>query len=270
VRHAKHVILLSVDGMRPDAIGLAETPVIDGFMASGAGTLHARCEMPSITLPCHTSMHLGVPVAVHGVVSNEWVAPDPPVPSLLEIVHKEGLGTCAFYTWEELRDLAAPGVLDYAYYHRLGEPEEHRVLEMGRAAAEYIARAEPALTFVYLEEPDAAGHKHGYMTEQYLDAIAYVDQAMGMVVEAVESAGLLDDTLFVVTSDHGGHGVVHGTDLPEDMTIPWILAGSGVRVGYRITSKVSIVDTAPTILYAMGLEAPASWTGRAIVEAFEA
>jgi arylsulfatase A-like enzyme len=81
--------------------------------------------------------------------------------------------------------------------------------------------------------------------------------------------GILDDTLFLVTSDHGGHGVVHGTDEPEDMTIPWMLAGPGVRTGHTIEASVSIVDTAPTILHTMGIEAPESWMGQPILEVFE-
>jgi arylsulfatase A-like enzyme len=120
---AKQVILFVIDGLRPDALQQAHTSEIDKLVAQGAYTWRAQTVTPSVSLPCHTSLFFAVPPARHGVVSNVWTPLPPPVPSLIEVVHQAGLGTAAFYTWEELRDLARPGALDFAYYHRLGDPE---------------------------------------------------------------------------------------------------------------------------------------------------
>jgi len=236
------------------------------LVAQGAYTGRAQTITPSISLPCYTSLFFAVPPARHGVVSNVWTRPQPPVPSLIELVHQAGLGTAAFYTWEELRDLASPGALDFAYYHRLGDPEGDRILEIGAAAANYIARHKPAFAFVYLEATDAVGHRHGWMLPSYLRAICRTDRAIGLVLEALRASGRLAETVCLVLDDHGGQDFDHDAGLAEDLTIPWIISGPGIRRSHQITSAVNIIDTAPTIAYFLGLPTPAEWSGRVVTE----
>jgi len=106
---AKQVILFVIDGLRPDALQQTHTLEMDKLVAQGAHTRRAQTVTPSVSLPCHTSLFFAVPPARHGVVSNVWTPLQPSVPSLIEVVHQAGLGTAAFYTWEELRDLASQG-----------------------------------------------------------------------------------------------------------------------------------------------------------------
>jgi arylsulfatase A-like enzyme len=268
---ATHAIIFVVDGLRPDALPQAATPCIDRLAAQGAYTWQAQSVSPTITLPCHASLFLAVPPSRHGIVSNVWTAPQPPVPSLIEVVHQAGGGTAAFYSWEELRDLAPPGTSDFTYHHRLGDPEEGvRELEIGRVAADYIVRYRPALAFVYIEAPDMVGHRHGWMSTPYLRAVSNADRAIDLVLEALTASGQLADTVCLVLADHGGHGLSHGDDVPEDLTIPWVIGGPGIRSGQPIASPVSIMDTAPTLAHLLGLTAPAEWRGRVIEEALEA
>lgn len=168
---AKQVILFVIDGLRPDALQQTSTPQIDQLVAQGAYTWRAQTVTPSVSLPCHTSLFFAVLPARHGVLGNVWTPLQPPVPNLIEVVHQAGLGTAAFYTWEELRDLARPGALDFAYYHRA-----------------------------------------------------------------------------------------------EDLTIPWIISGPGIRRSHQITSAVNIIDTAPTVAHLLGLPTPAEWSGRVVTE----
>jgi arylsulfatase A-like enzyme len=81
---------------------------------------------------------------------------------------------------------------------------------------------------------------------------------------------LPDNATVVLQSDHGGHDRNHGTDLPEDMTIPWLAAGPGIRQGHTIESTVSLLDTAPTIARLLGLAPHREWEGRCVEEIFEA
>ena len=268
---AKHVILFVVDGLRPDGLQEADTPHIDGLIAGGAATWQAQSVTPSITLPCHASLFLAVPPSRHGVVSNVWAAPQPPVPGLLEVVHQAGPpaqgGTAVFYTWEPLRDLSRPGTLDFAYYHRLGDPAGDGDLEIGAVAAATIVEHRPALAFVYLGAADEVGHRHGWMSEAYLRAVHKADRAIGLVVEYLRASGCLADTVILVLADHGGHAFDHAAGSAEDVTIPWIISGPGVRRGHRITGAVNIIDTAPTIAHLLGLAAPAEWSGQVLAEA---
>ena len=264
--HATHVVLLVVDGLRPDALSPARTPEIDRLAAGGAFCAHAQAVIPSITLPCHASMLCGVPPQRHGVLSNVWLPPRPPVPSLIDLVHHAGLGTASFFSWEELRDLSYPESLDFSYYRRR-EPEEECELEIGAQAGRYFTAHRPALSFVYLGMADGVAHDHGWMSARYLRAVAAADQAIGLVRRAVQEAGCLEQTAFLVLADHGGHGLVHGDDIPEDLTIPWLISGPGIRRGHPITSPVNIVDTAPTLAHLLGLTAPAEWSGQIVKEA---
>ncbi|HUT20628.1 MAG TPA: alkaline phosphatase family protein [Anaerolineae bacterium] len=268
---ATRAVLFVVDGLRPDALPRAPTPHIDALIARGASTMAARVTVPSVTLPCHVSLFFACGPERHGVTTNTWVLPVPPIPSLFEVARHAGLEAAAFYTWEQLRDLAPPGTLDTAYYRRLDEPADNHVLDTAAAAAAYVAQQPPGLCFVYLEAADQAEHRFGWMSDRYLAAVTQCDRAIGTVVGALDRADILAETAIALTSDHGGHDHSHGTETPEDMTVPWILAGPGTAVeGCRLPSSATIVGTVPSLLYQLGIEMPAEWLGSTARQAFVA
>ena len=73
----------------------------------------------------------------------------------------------------------------------------------------------------------------------------------------------------IVTADHGGHGRTHGTELAEDITIPWIVWGEGVRVGAELPVGVRTTDTAATALWLLGVAVPTDWSGHPVTAAFD-
>lgn len=268
---AKRVILYVVDGMRPDGMLMAQAPHLQQMREYGAFTLSAQTVMPSITLPTHMSMFHGVTPEVHGVMGNLWQPmPGEPIPGIIELVRQAQRKAAAFYTWDELRDLSRPGSLAYSAFINIYGPQgETSDGEIARLAADYFVSQRPDFMFVYSGMVDEIGHHYGWLSPQYLDAVAQADAAIGSVVERLEAAGLMADTAMLVTADHGGHAQAHGSDLPDDMTVPWLLAGPGVRRGYEIRGPVRIIDTAPTIAWLLGLPCPDAWQGRPITEALE-
>jgi len=267
----ERVILFVVDGLRPDGLLQAQAPAMHGLLKRGAYTLEAQSVMPSITLPCHVSMFHGVTPEVHGVTTNMWEpAPDGPIPGLFEVVRQAKRRPASFYTWEPLRDLSRPGAVAYSCMTDIYWPgEENSDLAIARLAADYIVQSRPDFTFVYLGLTDEVAHRYGWMSAEYLQAIAVADEGIGHVLERLAGAGLLEETACLVTSDHGGHDHRHGEDIPEDMTIPWVLAGPGIRPGCKLEGPVRIFDTAPTIARLLDLPIPAVWQGRAVSEAWE-
>lgn len=260
------VLLCSIDGVRPDAIQASNTPAIDRLVKEGAFSWKARTVMPSSTLPCHTSMLRGVDTSRHGITTNTFQPLVRPVPSLIDVAKEQGKRTAAFYNWEQLRDLSAPGRLDVSvmYYDcKSAEGDQH----VARMTVDYLAQIDFDLLFVYFGWPDECAHKHGWMSQPYLDAISNADACLGRVLAAIEQLGRADETTSLVLSDHGGHGRTHGTDMDEDMTIPWILHGPGVRRGYAIESQVRIYDTCVTLAHILGLTPSSEWDGRVISEA---
>jgi len=255
---ADRAVLFIVDGMRPDGLLQAPTPVLDGLIAAGASTPSARTVSPSVTLPCHASLFLATPPEIHGITTNTWVSPTPSIPGIVEVMWESGRRSVFFYNWDELRDLSRPGKLVASFYPCHGDN-----LACDRTVAEtaslWLAQNEVNFAFVYLGYVDIAGHTWGWMSDEYLAAIAHADACIGTVLGA-----LPETTLTAVASDHGGHGHIHGTDCDEDLTIPLILAGPGVPPGSTIRGPVSIIDLAPTILSHLGIDRPPEWSGAPI------
>jgi predicted AlkP superfamily pyrophosphatase or phosphodiesterase len=260
------VLLIILDGCRPDAIEKAETPHLDSLWREGAFTWSARTVMPCVTLPAHVSMFRGVSPQRHGVADNTHQPSASAFPSILELTHAAGLHTAMFYSWGPLRDLAAPGKLRMGHCREAvyGQDNDSGV---ARAAAAYLVEERPDFAVLYFGDVDITGHLHGWMSPAYLQALERNDRALGEVLRALESAGLREGTTFLVVSDHGGHDHVHGSDVPDDMTIPFILSGAGVKRGHRIAAPVDVRDVASTLAHLLGVEPAPCWEGRPVVDA---
>ena len=257
------VVLTMIDGMRPDAMQATPTPTLDRIRQRGAWTLTARSVMPSITLPCHVSMFYSQPPQRHGVTSNTWTPMARPLPSIVDQAALFNRHCAFFYSWEELRDLSQPGSLQYAYF-RKHDPEDvladNPVVE---AAIRYQQAEHPDFLFLYLGTTDNIGHLNGWMSPEYLAQISRVDGLLGQFMES-----LSDQDTILVQADHGGHERSHGTDSPEDMTVPWMIAGPGIRQNHQIQRSVNLIDTAPTLARLLGVQPHSGWEGRCVDEAF--
>lgn len=76
-------------------------------------------------------------------------------------------------------------------------------------------------------------------------AFANEDAALAVLQDAAKKAGILEESVFIMTADHGGHDKTHGSNSPEDMTIPWIVSGKGVKAGFVITVPVTTIRPRP-------------------------
>jgi predicted AlkP superfamily pyrophosphatase or phosphodiesterase len=253
----EQVVLFLVDGMRPDGLQQAETPNVDRLIASGASTMSARTVMPSVTLPCHMSLFHSVGADRHGITTNTWMPQVRPIPGLTDALHAAGKTTAAFFNWEELRDLSRPGSLDHIFFSATaGDLSGAGDREIAKAANQHISEHQPNFAFVYLGCTDETGHAHGWMTDEYLNAISNADRCIGTVLEAMR-----EESVAVVIADHGGHEKTHGTPSDEDMTIPVVISRQGQEARRTLDQDVQITDIAPTIVSLLSVEAPAAWIG---------
>ena len=256
----RKVLLILCDGMRPDSLAACGNPYISEFSGQSASTLSARTVLPSVTLPCHMSLFHSVDPDRHGILSNTYVPMARPIDGLMEQLFRYEKRCAMFYSWEQLRDLARPGILSLQVF-ACGK-------EMGPAATEYLLpHAISALTedgpdfvFLYFGLPDEVGHDKGWMTPAYLEAVSSAWDGIRRVMESLPSCY----TVFV-TADHGGHGRDHGDDSPEDMTIPLMIRGEGFAPGSALPQDVSIKYIAPTITALLGVPANRDWEGRCLV-----
>jgi predicted AlkP superfamily pyrophosphatase or phosphodiesterase len=123
------------------------------------------------------------------------------------------------------------------------------------------------LLFIHFPTPDGMGHEYGWLSPEQLSVLYRADEAIGQLLAYLDSTGLRGETLLIVTADHGGHNTTHGTSQPEDMTIPWIASGPGIRAG-RLATPIHTHDTAATAAFALGLPLPIEWDGVPVMEAF--
>ena len=257
------VVFVMIDGLRPDAITPERCPTLTALMARGAYSLQARSVLPCITLPCHTSIFHSVPPQRHGITTNDWTPMARPLPGLIELARAAGKRCYFFYNWEPLRNVSLPGSLHFSSFRdNVNSPDGDQVT--ANDAIRILPDERPDFAFVYFGTVDVAGHDHGWMSQGYLDQAAMVDGVLGQLL-----AALPPDTHVLLQADHGGFERTHGTDLPENMTIPWILAGPGVRGGFALPGPVSLLDTAPTLARLLGVNPHHQWEGKCVEAAFE-
>jgi arylsulfatase A-like enzyme len=255
---APRVVIFSVDGLRPDALLQAGTGVISGLAARGAYTWQAQTIMPSTTLPSHASMLSGFMPSAHGITWDDY-RPERgpiPVPTVFAVARAAGLRTVMVVGKDKFRQLDAAGAIQR---FDMCAPDDQEVAS--RAIGEALGGFD--LMFVHLPQTDLTGHAKGWMSSEYLEAVAGADRAIGRVLAAVPAG-----TTVIVTADHGGHDGNHGTTQSVDMTIPWVVAGP--RVLPRALARVHTTDTAATAAWVLGLKLAGGAAGRPVIEAFEA
>lgn len=257
------LLFVIIDGLRPDGLVQSESPAIKKIQTEGAYSFEAVSVMPSLSLPCHMSIFHSVPPDRHGITTNDWTPMARPVPGLFEVAKQHDLICGFFYNWENLRDLSRPGNLEISYFINSTsqfppDPAGDQILV--DAVVQHLNNSNLDICVVYLGTLDIFGHYYGWMSDPYLDCIFEVDQAVGKLCQN------LPDETTIILSDHGGHDRIHGTDLAEDMTIPWIIKGPNIKTNYKIQQSVSLLDTAPTIAHLTGISIPDSWEGSIVAE----
>ena len=270
------VLLIGIDGVRPDVLAEVATPNMDALAASGWYTAEARTTTPSVSGPSWSSMLTGVWPEKHGVTDNTFAGRDYATwPGFLSRAERERpeLSTFAALDWLPLAELpeggpVVPATVDEravfdGYDHGWAEADGM----LTASAVRHLGEADPDAMFVYLGNPDETSHRNGSIGREYRDAIALADRHVGMLVDALRArpgfAG--EDWLVLISTDHGRReDGGHGGDSPEEMTI-FILAsglgsgGAGITADWPPPGPAYIVDIAATALDHLGFEIDPAW-----------
>jgi hypothetical protein len=261
----KHVIIVSEDGLRPDALTSVPAPVHEAIMKRGAYSMKARTIRHASTLPSHAAMLSGFDVKEHGLFWNSW-KPERGwihVPTVFDAAGKQGGSAAAFVGKKKLAHIAHPGSVEM--FSRPG----YFCKKVVEPAAKYFVEKKPTIEFIHFSDPDDLGHAVGWMSNPQLEAVRHADKCLGTLIDAVHAAGMDDETLIILSADHGGHGRNHSGKIEEDRLIPWIAVGPGVKPGHKITTPIITVDTAATALWALGYPNPPGLQGKPVLDAFE-
>jgi arylsulfatase A-like enzyme len=266
----RHVIVISVDGLRPDAIDRFGATTMQRLMRNGNYSLRARTILPSITLPSHTSMLTGVGPEVHGITWNDNLVEEKgrvQLPTILASAREHGLSAAAFVSKGKFNHLLVPGDVDhFVVPEGDGSWAASRTV---REVEEYLARNRPNLLFVHLREPDRYGHLFGWMGRIYGWAVRQSDEAVERILASADDAFGPNNYTVILTADHGGSGRRHRTGDLDSQTIPWIVSGRGVAGSGELRDGIRTMDTAATVLWILGLPIPELYQGVPVIEAFE-
>lgn len=255
----KKVILISIDGMRPDGLKACGNPYLKELEKMCSYTYNASSMTPSVTFPCHFSMTHSVTPQRHGILSNTYVPQVRPVKGIFEKVSAAGGVSAMFYGWEPLRDIALPGSLKFSTYINAYALESSDTV-LTDEAEKLILNHKPDFVFLYMVETDEkGGHDNGWMSDEYLRRI---NIAISNVKRMIDNFG--DEYSVIIMADHGGHDRSHGSNLPDDMIIPLFFYGPNFAPG-EIIDNTSLLDIAPTIADIMGIQSDSDWEGKSLL-----
>ncbi len=267
----RRVIVVVLDGLRPDAIARFDLAHLRRAMQGGASTLDGVTVSPSVTAAAMTSLFTGVPPRLHGIESDRFHLPSPrrQLQPMTQLVAAAGLPVSVFmaeipFLFRGLakRFARVAGVEDT---HLVGNTAP----EILMAARHRLSAQRRGLLLFHWPDADRAGHAHGWMSAPYAEAARRLDASFGLLCALCE-VSRDPGTLVIALADHGGGGVKaddHDSPHPLDRTIPILLAGGGVQAG-ALAPFASLLDVPPTVLWSLGLPVPAAWTGRPLLEAF--
>ncbi len=256
------VLLVLVDGMRPDSISACGNPAYQKFFEEGAHTYSARTTFPPVTLPVHMSLFHSVPPERHGIITNTFVPQNHPINGLYETIDAAGKKSAVFYSWQQMRDVwLNRNTVSFSWMMSLHNYMKVLNIDVPatKACKEHIAEFAPDFVWLYLGMVDEWGHAHGWMSQEYLDM---VKSATDCILDIASS--LPPEYSIIATADHGGHDRRHGDNIPEDMTIPITCHGPMFEKGKELTD-VSIIDVAPTITEILGIRPDPDWEGRSLI-----
>lgn len=266
----RKVLLLIIDGLRPDAVTPAWMPVLHRYGTAGWSAGSARTIRPSVTVAALTSLATGVSPARHGLDH----------PSLTRLGRIGGLAPLPI-------ELRRAGVSTAVFAPMLGGAPRWMagaLLRLGgvtrlaggtsapaaviRQAAEHLAgSAGRQFVVAYVNDTDIAGHAWGWMSGPYLEAAGAVDQGLRALAPLLQDP----ECLVLVTADHGGGGVLphdHDHPHPTNDRIPLYALGPAVAGPAVSEEPASLLDIPATVLWALGAPVPAQYEGRVLHEAF--
>lgn len=266
----KKVLLIGVDGIRPDVLAAVSTPNIDALAAAGAFSGVARTRPNTVSGPGWSSMLIGVWMDKHGVTDNTFEGKRydlyPDFLTRIEQLRPE-LNTLAVLDWPPLGTPIDNGPLvsdlvDVKINLRgdtLGYDEADA--RSSRVAAWWLEHGDIDAAFVYLGDPDEISHNTDSIDEPYRNAIAAADRQVGELIAALQRrpAFAQEDWLILMSTDHGRTAEGgHGETSEEELTIFYLASGPSTSAS-DLLPEPWIVDVAVTALAHLGFDIDPMW-----------
>jgi predicted AlkP superfamily pyrophosphatase or phosphodiesterase len=250
----KHLVFIGLDGWGGIYVPKANMPTVKRMMSKGAWTLDARCIMPSVSWPNWSTLFYGTPPKQRN--RDDFT-------SIFTLVqnNERTKKSIFFYEWDELLKLYSVDTME--------KQNMHSDIESAEKIAAYIKEQKPVFAAIDFDEPDTTGHKTHWGSKAYYAKLEEMDNVIAIIEQAYKDAGIYDNTVFVLSADHGGLFDTHVLNIPQNRKIPMIFYGSGIKEGFKIPNRINNYEITPTMAALLGLEIPSEWTGRILYEIFK-
>ena len=288
---AEHIVLVVLEGIKSSTIQSGATPHIAKLAEDGVVSWSAQSITPPLTVSSMASLFTGLPVEKHRVTA-DWEHYDfarsfmrsPTVFDYMDLAG--GADTGVFLMDERLYQLIRPEIyVDKqvcGYTKPQCTPETVSVyiqdflktVTSGKGYGFWLFGV-PDLLVTHFPTAARIGQKHGWNSPKYSAAVTSIDNAVDQIKKNYQEIGVLDRTMFIVTGLNSGplhplaKKVKKGEPVELDATVPWIASGKNIKNQQTISQPVTLLDTAATIMYALGLETHTEWDSQAMKDIFQ-
>ena len=281
----RNVLLISLDTLRGDHVGAKRngrdlTPNLDALAAQGAVFRQAMTTYPSTTAS-HMSLMTGLYPIAHNT-DHPGVTLSQEIPMLAELLSEQGFATAAvtenamlsaasgfargFDFYREERDLGlsvAQGQIEKTFAAGSAWMEQHKderfflFLHTYQVHGPYRPPPEYDVFKSDLTNTPKGSLSRRAITQinAYAGEVLYTDAMVGRLLAKIDELGLAENTIIIITSDHGEefgmHGHIGHSQIPYEsvMRVPLLIRAPGkFKPGIKIDRPVSLVDILPTVL----------------------
>lgn len=269
----RKVLIVAIDGLRPDALLVANAPNLHAWIEQGAYSLDAQCEDITISGPNWSSILHGVHRDKHRVTNNNYsenrLRRYPDLFARIE-AQSPARNTYRVLTWREAERNQPTGAdfAIYRSYERDGDEKATADIAALLSGTHPDYEADPDVLFVFYSDVDVAGHSYGFhpSKRRYVEEIEDVDRQIGIIMDAMRARSTYptEEWLIVLTSDHGGAADgSHGGGTPEKRTIPFVVSGPSAMPG-PVFPQARNVDVTRTVLAFLGIADDAVLDGHVV------
>jgi predicted AlkP superfamily pyrophosphatase or phosphodiesterase len=230
---SEYVVIIVIDGLRPDILREAETPNIDSLMAEGVYFTDARTVNLSATQVVNASLTTGSYPETHGIITEEYVdrvtweivelGKKPELlqgKTIFEVLSGAGMTSTVVLGKTKLSTGARgatttlsptiPDEVKGARYKYAIDDDVEKAFELKMEEDNIWANAglqalegKPDLTLIWLPNVDRAAHVYGPASDWYVKAIEHADSLVGEIIGKLQDLGIYENTAIILTADHG-------------------------------------------------------------------
>lgn len=289
----KRVLLIGVDGLFQYCLDKAETSGIKRIQDNGSYTYRARTAIEAMSGPGWSNILCGIDTEDSGIVDNNWVpqyltrnhsAIIPitgytPIPCVYEEIKKNNkdLITKTSYAWDFMMYFGnsfIPGKFiddeHYCFPYDTLETTNDCDLKSKNDTLKFIGD-DFDFIFSYYGSVDETGHLTGFCSDRYIQQVNTINGHINSILDELDKQGIADSTYVILTTDHGAQRGTswHGAQNDDNLLIPWMVKGPGIKKNYEIKDVVRNNLTPKMVLKLLGYEGNSFWRAKIPNEIFE-